>query len=177
MASEVERGQTLETGILDSWGAREAHCPHVTRNQQTCFRPLGRYADGRQCARLRANLENIVSGSAQTVCWEPYKGRRYHQIGRLSPPQDFMFDIRCVEDPSLRITFHFAERDVIVAHLCSPRSLPVPWLQRLPLGDRGSREWQNIIMESNAIWGHLFPGTRPHSGNHIDELLSNANLC
>jgi hypothetical protein len=132
---------------------------------------------GDRCARLRANLENIVSGSKMTVCWEPFKGRRQHQIGRLSPPQDFMFHVRCVEEPSLRVTFHFAERDVLVAHLCSPRSLPVPWLHRLPLGDKGSREWQNIILESNALWGELFPGYRPHSGDHIDDLLSNADLC
>src|ERR1019366_3467007 len=100
----------------------------------------------------------------------------HHQIGRLSPPQDFMFDIRSIEKPGLRATFHFAERDVLIIHLCSPRSLPVPWLQRLPLGGRLSREWQNAIMESNALWGELFHGHRPHSGDHIDDLLSNAIL-
>ena len=131
---------------------------------------------GDRCARLRANLENIVSGSKLTVCWEPFKGRRYHQIGRLDPPQDFIFDIRCVNEPGLRVTFHFAERDVLITHLCSPRSLPVPWLQRLPLSGRGSREWRNTIMESNALWRELFLRDRPHSGDHIDELLSNADI-
>lgn len=131
---------------------------------------------GDRCARLRANLENIVSGAKLTVCWDPFKGRPHHQIGRLSPPQDFMFDIRCGEEPALRVTFHFAEKDVLVAYLCSPRSLPVSWLHRLPLGEGSSREWQGIIMESNALWGEPFPGSRPHSGNHIDDLLSNAVL-
>jgi hypothetical protein len=138
--------------------------------------PWGDVAKGDRCARLRANLENIVSGARLTVCWEPFKGRPYHQIGRLSPPQDFMFDIRCGEDPTLRVTFHFAERDVLVTHLCSPRSYRVSWLDRLPLGDRTSREWRSTIMESNALWRELFPGYRPHSGDHIDDLLSNADL-
>jgi hypothetical protein len=85
-----------------------------------------------------------------------------------------MFDLRSVDEPGLRLLFHFAERDVLVAHVCSPRSLPVHWLQRLPLGERRSREWRNAILESNAIWGELFPGYSPHSGDRIDDLLSNA---
>lgn len=131
---------------------------------------------GDRCARLRANLENIMSGARLTVCWDPFKARDYHQIGRLHPPQDFMFDIRSVDQPGLRATFHFAEKDVLIVHLCSPRSLPIPWLRRLPLGGRGSRAWRDATMESNALWGELFPGFRPHSGDHIDDLLSNAVL-
>jgi hypothetical protein len=131
---------------------------------------------GDRCARLRATLENIMSGAALTVCWDPFEARGHHQIGRLHPPQDFMFDIRSVDKPALRATLHFVEKDVLIVHLCCPRSLPVPWLRRLPLGDRYSREWRDAIMESNALWGGLFPGFRPHSGDHINELLSNAVL-
>jgi hypothetical protein len=119
-------------------------------------------------------LESILAGDPLTVCWEPGKGRTYHQIGLLDPPQDFMFDLRSVDEPGLRVTIHFAERDVLVALLCSPRSVPVPWLHRLPLLGRRSREWRGAIMETHALWGELFPGYRPHSGDHVDDLLSNA---
>ena len=127
-----------------------------------------------RCARLRVDLESILGGERQSVCWTPFKGRTYHKIGRLDPPQDFMFDLRSVDEPGLRLLFHFAERDVLVAHLCSPRSVPVSWLHRVPLLDRGSKEWRIAIMESNAMWGKLFPDYRPHRGEHIDDLLSNA---
>jgi hypothetical protein len=129
---------------------------------------------GNRCARLRADLEYVLAGDPLTVCWAPGKGRKYHQIGLLDPPQDFMFDLRSLDEPGLRVTFHFAEKDVLVAFICSPRSVRVPWLHRLPLLDMKSKGWRNAIMETRALWGELFPGHQPHSGDHIDDLLTNA---
>ena len=127
-----------------------------------------------RCARLRVDLESIRAGERQNVCWTPFKGRSYHKIGRLDPPQDFMFDLRSIDEPGLRLLFHFAEKDVLIAHLCCPRSVPVPWLHRMPLLDRNSREWRWALLESNAIWNELFPQYRPRAGENIDDLLSNS---
>jgi hypothetical protein len=127
-----------------------------------------------RCARLRADLESVLAGDRQNVCWTSFKGRTHHKIGRLFPPQDFMFDLRSVDEPGLRLLFHFAEKDVLVAHLCSPRSIPIPWLHRLPLLGKNSREWGQAIMEANAMWGELFLGFRPCEGEQIDDLLTNS---
>jgi hypothetical protein len=129
---------------------------------------------GERCARLRADLEYVLAGEPLTVCLEPGKGRKYHQIGLLDPPQDFMFDLRSVEKPSLRVTLHFAEKDVLIAFLCAPRSRRVSWLHRLPLLDFRSKEWRKAIMETHALWGELFPNHRPHSGDNVRDFLSNA---
>src|SRR5208282_5264540 len=77
---------------------------------------------GDRCARLREELENILAGNPLVVCWTPRRGREHHQIGRLEPTEDNLFDIRSVDPPpALRVLFHFAEKDVLVTHLCSPR--------------------------------------------------------
>ena len=132
---------------------------------------------GMRCARLRAQLEDILAGEKQVVCWEPGKARDHHQIGRLEPLDDNVFDIRSVcPPPALRIIFHFAEKDVLVTHLCSPRSVPIPWLHRISLSGRSSKAWRNAIKESNAQWSTLFPRHSPHSGVQIDDYLSNAVL-
>ena len=133
---------------------------------------------GIRCARLRAEMEDIRGRRTLVVCWAPAgRGRDYHQIGRLEPPEDDLFDIRSVEPhPALRILFHFAERDVLVTHLCSPRLVPVHWLDRVPLLDRRSKAWRKAIAESKANWSVLFPRYSPTLGTQIDDYLSNAVL-
>jgi hypothetical protein len=132
---------------------------------------------GDRCARLRGDLENILAGARVVICWTPHKGREHHQIGRLAPVEDNLFDIRSVcPSPGLRVLFHFAEKDVLVTHLCSPRSIPVPWLQRLPLLGARSKAWRNAIRDAKSQWSILFPNFEPHSGNHIDDYISNAVL-
>ena len=135
--------------------------------------PIEETEKSRRIQRLRADLENILAGENLIVCWEPYKARERHQIGRLDPTEDEVFDIRSVEPPpALRILFHFAEKDVLVAHLCNPRSISVSWLNRLPLINR--KRWRRAIQDSNAKWSTLFPDHSPHSGATIDDYLSNA---
>ncbi len=130
---------------------------------------------GDRCARLRADLENILAGEKLTVCWEPFKARR-HQIGRLDPPHEFIFDLRSSDPPGLRVIFYFAEKDVIVALICSPRSIPIPWLKRLPLLGRESKEWHRAIRDCGIEWRNLFPKYAPLQGQSINDLLSNAVL-
>jgi hypothetical protein len=74
------------------------------------------------------------------------------------------------------VTFHFAEKNVLVTHLCSPRSVQVHWLNRLPLLGKDSREWREAVAESKRRWENLFPEHDPHKGESIDDFLSNATI-
>jgi hypothetical protein len=131
---------------------------------------------GSRCGFLRADLENVVTGDFITVCWEPFKGRN-EQIGRLDPVTDEVWDLRCQDPPpGLRVFCRFAEKNVLVALTCSPRSKPVPWLHRLPLLDRFSPEWKRAIAESLCLWKELFPDCEPVSGTDINAYLSDAIL-
>ena len=125
-----------------------------------------------RCYRLRADLENILAGARLTCCDIPREAKEKHQIGRLDPIEDKIFDIRSLEpSPALRIIFHFAERDVFVIHTCSPRSVNVSWLTRLPLVNE--KLWRRAISNGKARWSILFPGHEP-PGASIHDYLSNA---
>ncbi len=126
-----------------------------------------------RCFRLRAELENILGGARLTCCDVPREANDKHQIGRLDPIEDNIFDIRSVQPPpALRIVFHFAEKDVLILHACSPRSVDVPWLSRLPLVSE--KLWRKAISDSKAQWSVLFPKHDPHSGESFHDYLSNA---
>lgn len=131
---------------------------------------------GDRCGRLQANLENILAGNRLTVCWEPFRARQRHQIGRLEPVEDGVFDIRSVEKPGLRVFFQFAEKDVLVLLTCSPRSVPVPWLKRLPLLAKELKEWKEAVFETKREWLKLFPSHPSLKGGSVSDCLSNAFL-
>ena len=139
------------------------------------FGPWPESPAGERCASLRATLEGFIAGNAISVCWPPFVGRSYHQVGRLSPVELGVWDIRSVEPkPGLRVMFCLGERDVAVALVCSPRSVVVDWLDRSPLGPRHSRAWRDIIRETREFWDELFPTHRPLIGETLDECISNA---
>jgi hypothetical protein len=131
---------------------------------------------GDRCARLRVTLEGILAGDPLTVCWQPYRAESHHQIGRLDRVEEEIWDIRSAEKPGLRVFFRFAATDVLVAFTCSPRSVPIPWLDRLPLLKRDSREWKRAKAECKREWAKLFPAHPPHTGVDIHAYLSNAVL-
>lgn len=125
-----------------------------------------------RCGRLRANLENILAGEQLNVCWEPHKHRPIHNIGRLAELSEEIWDIRSVDSPALRTLFRFAEKDVIVAFTCSPRSVPIPWHYRLPIINK--KDWKRAKTECKRQWGILFPAHGPHKGTDLNDYLSNA---
>lgn len=117
---------------------------------------------GDRCARLRANLESFVEGGPLSVCWQPFQGRRHHQVGRLDPVEDGIWDLRSVDpSPGLRIFFALAEKDVMIALICRPRSISVPWLRWPPLGARESKKWKLAISECKRQWRMLLPAHLP----------------
>jgi hypothetical protein len=131
---------------------------------------------GDRCARLRADLENILAGDRLTVSWDPFKARSNHQVGRLNTLEEEVWDVRSIEKPGLRVFGRFAEKDVLILFTCSPRSLPVSWLRRLAIGDRNSREWEKAKAECKREWNKLFPAHPPHTGENVSDYLSNAFL-
>jgi hypothetical protein len=122
---------------------------------------------GDRCARLLAGLQRIVRGATLIVCMEPFEAREA-QLGRLAPISDSVFDFRSREKPGLRVFCRFAERDVVVAFTCAPRSIKVSWLDKIPLGDRYSKEWKNGVSECIAQWSMLFPRHDPVLGDDLN---------
>ena len=139
---------------------------------------LGPWPDtplGFRCARLRAEFDAFVGGNSLIVCWTPFKGRAHHRVGRLSPVEHGVWDLRSVDPrPGLRVFFCLGERDLIVASTCNPRSVDISWLPRPPLGPREGREWKRAVRECRFMWNELFPGRRPFVGAKLDECFSNA---
>jgi hypothetical protein len=131
---------------------------------------------GTRCGFMRANLENFVSGSRMTVCCEPFKAKKA-QIARLYPLSDEVWDFRLSDPPpNLRVFCRFAAKDVVIALTCSPRSVHVSWLPRVPLMHKHSPLWRRAIRESRSEWNKLFPTYLPLSGACPDDYLSNAIL-
>jgi hypothetical protein len=130
---------------------------------------------GDRCARLLATLQRIVRGAHLIVCLEPFAAREA-QLGRLDDIKDAVFDIRSREQPGLRVFCRFAERDVLVAFTCAPRSVKVSWLDKLPLGDRHSKEWRKAVRECIEQWTMYFPKHDPVMGDDLNAYLSDATL-
>ena len=130
---------------------------------------------GERCGRLLAVFQGIVRGELLKVCLTPFKARQA-RLGRLCPIEDSIFDIRSQEEPGLRVFCRFAEKDVLVAFICAPRSVPVSWLHRLPLGDRSSKAWKRGMRQCKREWSMLFPTHDPVSGDCLNAYLSNSVL-
>jgi hypothetical protein len=128
-----------------------------------------------RCGRLLARLHRIVRGELLSVCMTPFKAR-HAELGRLDPTKDSVFDIRSNEKPGLRVFCRFAEKDVLIAFSCAPRSVKVSWMDKLPLGNRHSREWKRGVFECKQKWAELFPEYEPVKGDCLDDYLSNAVL-
>jgi putative component of toxin-antitoxin plasmid stabilization module len=129
--------------------------------------------EGTRCAMLAATLQRIVTGAKLVVEMDPYQAREAN-MGRLAPAEDCVWDIRCRDKPGIRVFCFFLEKDVLVAFFCSPRSVSVSWLHRLPLGVGDSIEWRHAVSESKREWAKLFPAHTPLRGEDINAYLSNA---
>jgi hypothetical protein len=125
-----------------------------------------------RCGYLRATLEAFVKGQEIAICLNPFKAQKAY-MGRLNKPTDEVWDIRCIDpSPGIRIFGRFAERDVFIGLLWSPRSVDIPASQRLPLGPKESIQWKNAILECKSEWRKLFPAYLPIHGDETREYVS-----
>ncbi len=127
-----------------------------------------------RCGRLRADLESFIGGDTLTICLRPFEaGAAY--MGLLEPPSDGIFDIRSRDpNPALRVLGGFAMQDVFVALAWAPRSKPLSWSNRQPLGDRNSREWRDVVLECKTAWKNLFGSYQPVTGDEIENYATSA---
>jgi hypothetical protein len=149
---------------------------HVVLSQEVAGHVLGPWDNGvaaRRCARVRADLDAIVRGDIVSVCLEPAEATN-ELFGLLYKPSNGIFDIRCRDPkPGIRILGGFAERDWFVALTFHPRSAPVAFTDRPPLGEYGSVEWANAIHDTQEEWESLFGVLQPLTGTTKDAFLSN----
>jgi hypothetical protein len=138
-------------------------------------RPMKEGEEANRRSRLLATLQNIIAGRRLVVCLVPFDARKAN-IGRLSPANDSVFDIRCQEKPAVRVFCRFLEKDVLLAVTCRPRSAKTDWLGCLPLGARQSKEWKRGIDATKREWDKFFPAHEPVKGENLDDYLSNATL-
>lgn len=129
-----------------------------------------------RCGHLRGDLEAFVVGDVLAMCLEPYEAKTAY-MARLDSPADEVWDVRSRDpDPGLRVFGRFAAKDLFVALTWSPRSVPLWWSLRLPLGDRKSRQWRNQIVQCKTEWTNLFGTYQPVSGADVHDYASNAFL-
>lgn len=125
---------------------------------------------------LRDDLERFIKGDSIRVCLTPFEAR-WAYMARLDKPSDEVWDIRSRDpSPGLRVLGRFAMKNVFIALLCAPRSVPVDWLLRDPLNDRVSTEWRTAIRECKVLWQQLFHPYTPHSGSTIDDYVSEGTI-
>lgn len=134
----------------------------------------GPWADesmARRCGRLRADMEQFVSGRMVAISLTPYEAKTA-LFGLLDKPADGIFDFRsCDPSPGLRLFGAFAQADVFVALTCAPRSIPVEFLNRPPLKD-DAKLWAKAIRECKAEWRKLFHPYQPHTGGKASDYIS-----
>jgi len=145
-------------------------CPEV---EEIINRPMEEGEEANRRVRLLAKLQNIVAGRHLVVCMTPYDAR-IANMGRLDPIEDCVWDIRCQDEPAVRVFCYFLEKDVLLAVTAWPRSVRMRWLGWLPLGDRYSKQWKRGIRVAKRHWGMYFPAEKPVCGDNLDEYLSNA---
>ncbi|MFN3462817.1 MAG: hypothetical protein ACK4X1_01955 [Terricaulis sp.] len=125
-----------------------------------------------RCGLLRADMEQFVSGRIVGVCLTPYEAKNA-LFGLLHAPEAGIWDFRSVDpSPGLRLFGAFADTDVFVALTCAPRSVPVEYLARTPLGKAESQAWAVAIRECKAEWRKLFQPYTPHIGGQVSDFVS-----
>jgi hypothetical protein len=125
-----------------------------------------------RAGRLRADLEEFITGKEITVCLEPFAAKAAY-MGRLAPVTDGVWDIRSRDpSPALRVIGLFAETDVFIALRWAPRSRKPKWTTKPPLGAKDSREWRDIIVQCRTDWTNLFHTFQPVRGDCVHAYIS-----
>lgn len=134
--------------------------------------PWPNKAAAQRCNELRADLESIVSGDEIGICVRPFEAKSA-KMGLLDPVSHGVWDIRSQDPrPGIRILGLFAKTDTFLGLIPASRSVSTNFIQRGPLGDRGSQEWLDIIAETKALWRRLMPMWAPVTGDNPSDYFS-----
>jgi hypothetical protein len=125
-----------------------------------------------RCNQLRADLESIVIGDEIGICMRPFEADQA-RMGLLDPITDGVWDIRSQDpSPGIRILGLFCEIDTFLGLIPASRSVSTNFIQRGPLGNRHSQEWEDIIAETKALWRRLMPMWPPVTGDTPSDYFS-----
>jgi hypothetical protein len=108
--------------------------------------------------RVQSVVERFIGGNLILITEDGY-------MKSLYPPEDEVWEIRCLEQPMVRLFGAFTEKDFFVI---------LGWRFRDVLGLKGSREWAEAIRACKADWRKLFHTYPRHSGSDAGDYLSNA---
>lgn len=124
-----------------------------------------------EAGRLRRKLDDFVSGKRFTVGCRKVKDC---DIKRLDPAQMEVWEVRETVDPSIRIFGRFTEKDcLITTNIRSVYDLfSEIWDKIWPIWRSEIRLCE--IRLCKARWRGLFHTYLPHSGETINDYLSNA---
>lgn len=123
-----------------------------------------------ESGRMRRKLEAIVSGNHLVI------GNRRDKncdIKRLEPFKGEVWELRERDRPSIRIFFRFIELDCLATtNLRFVKDLfGIIWFRR---GMEFWPVWRLEIRRCKATWRKLFHTYSPHTGEHLNDYLTNS---
>lgn len=130
------------------------------------------YRHLRPIGAMKGYLESFVTGGRMVLGMTPHE-HGTASMGRLDPTKEGAWEFRCRDpSPATRVFGVFPCRDVFVALDWAPRSRPIPGIDRRPLGDTLSLEWQFALIETGNRWGKVCGGLNPLVGSKASDYLS-----
>src|SRR5690348_15798493 len=96
-----------------------------------------------RCMVLRADLARFSLGGPIPVAARPFIGGRKSFLRQLFRWREEVCEIRCQDDPPIRVLGRFADTDLFIA---------LNWYFRADLGPPHSRQWRDAIVGCKTQW-------------------------
>jgi hypothetical protein len=126
----------------------------------------------RPIGAMKGYLDSIVGGSRVIMSFTPYN-HGPSTMGLLDPPADGTWEIRCRDpSPATRVLGRFVCQNVFVALDWAPRSKKISGIDKEPLGDTGSFEWEVALGEVAKRWAQIAPGITPLIGDSVSDYFT-----
>jgi hypothetical protein len=118
-----------------------------------------------RCGRLWEDFDRFVEGRLISVSLDtPYKKPKSTYLARLDPGRDEVWEIRSrFPKRGIRVFGRFAERNTLIL---------LNWEYRERLGGPGSPEFIIEMRKCKAEWRKLFPTYGAHTGDTVNEYVS-----
>ncbi|WP_172125293.1 hypothetical protein [Devosia sp. 919] len=115
-----------------------------------------------KAAEGRRMLDSFTAGNRIVVSLNPHEKPAYCQLSRNDPVAEGVWEFRIRDPkPQLRIFGCFAECDVFIALSVTPKTQLV-----------GRLAYPLAVADNTSIWGGLFPGYLPITGEDINAYIS-----